>query len=78
METIFKIQPQTPSGEPCLQVIDYINWAVQRAFEKKEERFFKFIEEKIVFLVDIYDIDKYPKNFYSQKNKFDLKKISPL
>jgi hypothetical protein len=78
VESVFKIQPQTPSGEPCLQVIDYINWAVQRAFEKKEERFFKFIEEKIVFLVDIYDINRYPKNFYSQKNKFDLKKISPL
>lgn len=74
----FKIYPQTPSGEPCLQVIDYINWAVHRAFEKKEDRFLKFIEKKIVYLVDIYDTKNYPKNFYNKNNKFSLNKISPL
>jgi hypothetical protein len=50
VETILKIQPQTPSGEPCLQVIDYINWAVQRAFEKKEERFLNLLKKKSFFL----------------------------
>lgn len=60
------------------QVIDYVNWAVQRAFVKKETRFYKFIEGKIKYLVDIYDTQKYPKNFYSNKNRFDTNKISPL
>ena len=73
-----KIFPQSPSGEPCLQVIDYIAWAVQRAFIKKEARFYTFIESKIKYLVDVYDTDNYPKNFYSDKNKFDINKISPL
>lgn len=73
-----KIQAQTPSGEPCLQVIDYINWAVQRIFIKKEERFYNFVKDKIKFLVDIYDFDKYPNNYYSKRNNFDIKKISPL
>lgn len=73
-----KIYPQRPSGEPCLQVADYINWAVQRAFVKGDMRFYKFIEDKISYLVDIFDIDKYPKNFYNRKNKFDIAKISPL
>ena len=54
------------------------NWAVQRAFERGEDRYLKFVEEKISFLVDIYDFKKYPKNFYSRGNKFDLTKISPL
>lgn len=27
VESTVKINPQSPSGEPCLQVIDYINWA---------------------------------------------------
>jgi len=73
-----KINPHRPSGEPCLQVIDYINWAVHRAFEKGEMRFYKFVEEKVVYLVDIYDTANYPKNFYNQKNRFEINKISPL
>ena len=73
-----KIYPQRPSGEPCLQIADYINWAVQRAFVKGDMRFYKFIEDKVSYLVDIFDIDKYPKNFYNRRNKFDIIKISPL
>lgn len=72
------IQAQTPNGEPCLQIIDYVNWAIQRVYIKKEERFFSIIEDKIKYLVDIYDTDKYPDNFYSKANKFDINKISPL
>jgi len=73
-----KILPQSPVGEPCLQIADYMNWAIQRAFIKKEDRFLKVIEDKISYLVDIYDTKTYPKNFYSRKNKFDITKISPL
>lgn len=72
------VQPQSPIGEPCLQITDYMNWAVQRAFVKNEDRYLKFIDEKISFLVDIYDTDRYPKNFYNRRNKFELTKISPL
>lgn len=72
------IHPQRPSGEPCLQVIDYVNWAVQRAIIKKEARYYKFIETKIKYLVDLYDIAKYPKNYYNSRNRFDIEKISPL
>lgn len=74
----YRIFPQTPSAEPCLQITDYMNWAVQRAFIKGEDRFYKFIENKVSFLCDIFDLDKYPKNYYNQRNKFDLNKISPL
>lgn len=77
-ESQINIIPQSPSGEPCLQIVDYVNWAVQRAFVKGDMRFYKFIEDKISFLVDIYDYDKYPKNYYSKKNNFDITKISPL
>jgi len=72
------IEPQSPVGEPCLQIADYMNWAVQRVFTKNEERYLSFIEKKISFLVDIYDFNKYPRNFYNRKNKFGLTKISPL
>ncbi|PIQ78693.1 MAG: hypothetical protein CO042_03260 [Parcubacteria group bacterium CG_4_9_14_0_2_um_filter_41_8] len=79
VNTIVEVRPQSPIGEPCLQVVDYMNWAVQRAFTKKEDRFLNFVADKISYLVDLYDFDKYPKNFYNRKsNQFSIQKISPL
>ena len=73
-----KILPQTPSGEVCLQIIDYCNWAVQRAFLQNDMRYYRFLKEKFGLIVDLYDYKKGWKNFYSKKNPFDIKKISPL
>lgn len=78
VDSKIKVFPQSPAGEPCLQIIDYMNWAVQRAFIKKDDRYLKFVEQKIRFICDIYDFNKYPNNFYSRKNEFELNKISPL
>lgn len=76
--TTFAIQPQIPSGEPCLSVVDYVNWAVYRAFTRGEMRYYKVIEEKVSLLVDLYDVAKYPNNWYSRRNPFDISKITPL
>lgn len=73
-----KVYPQRPEGEPCLQVTDYMNWAVQRAFVKKEMRYFNFVREKISLIADIYDFDKYPNNYYNRAHPFDTNKTSPL
>lgn len=73
-----EIYIQVPSDEPCLQIADYLNWAVQRAFLRSDMRYYNFVKEKISFICDIYDFDKYPKNFYGKGNPFDIKKISPL
>lgn len=67
---------QTPSGEPCLQIIDYMNWAVQRAFIKGDDRYLKFVQKKISFIVDVFDFNKYPRNYYKGKD-FEINKISP-
>jgi hypothetical protein len=76
--TKIKILPQTTVGEPCLQVIDYLNWAVYRAFTRGEMRYFEMIRNKVSLLVDLYDQKNYPDNWYTHKNPFDVKKISPL
>jgi len=73
-----KVYPQRPEGEPCLQIIDYMNCAVQRAFVRGETRYLNFLKEKISLIVDIYDFNHYPKNYYNRSNPFDVKKISPL
>jgi len=78
VDTKVSVIPQTPVGEPCLQVIDYMNWAVYRAFVKREIRYFDYIAEKVSFLVDLYDRKSYPHNWYSHENPFDIKKVSPL
>ncbi len=78
IDTEIQVLPQRPVGEPCLQVVDYMLWTVQRAFNKGETRYLNFLKEKISLLVDIYDFDKYPDNYYNKRNAFDIKKISPL
>lgn len=78
IETTASISAQTPVGEPCLQVVDYLNWAVYRAFVKREMRYYNFIGDKVSLLVDLYDVEKYPHNWYTRRNPFGLEKISPL
>jgi hypothetical protein len=76
--TAIDVIPQQPVGEPCLQVIDYMNWAVYRAFSRGEDRYYKFVEDKVSLLVDVYDYKNYPKAYYSKNNPFEVTKISPL
>ncbi len=78
INTQVTIYPQRPEGEPCLQVVDYILWAVQRLFNRKEDRYFKYVKNKISFVLDLYDFEKYPRNFYNRRNILEGKKLSPL
>lgn len=76
--TTTTVQIQSPGGEPCLSVIDYMNWAVYRAFTRGDMRYYRTVEPKVSLLVDLYDTDRYPQNWYNRKNPFDTKKITPL
>ncbi len=78
VESNYDVQAQTPKGEPCLSIIDYMNWAVYRAFTRGEMRYYRYVENKVSLLVDLYDRDNYPNNWYSRKNPFDITKCSPL
>jgi hypothetical protein len=78
VESEYLVFSQTPPSEMCLQVIDYMNWAVYRAFVNREMRYYRFVESKVSFLLDLYDTKNYPRNFYSRENPFDIEKASPL
>lgn len=78
MKSEIEIISQTMMGEPCLQVIDYMNWAVYRAFVKREMRYYQFVQDKVSLLVDRYDHAKYPRNYYTRENPFNIEKASPL
>lgn len=76
------VDTSQPVQEPCLQAIDYVNWAVQRAYEKKEMRFFEFLRGHIQLLRDIFDFVKYEKHekcaYNRTDNPFHIEKTSPL
>jgi hypothetical protein len=76
--TTITLQAQTPRGEPCLSVIDYMNWAVYRAFTRGEMRYYNTVADKVSLLVDLYDQANYPHNWYNRRAPFDAKKITPL
>ena len=61
-----------------MQIIDYCNWAIQRAFIKSDMRYYNYLKEKFGLIVDLYDFKDGWKNFYNKKNPFDINKISPL
>ncbi|MCB9122577.1 MAG: DUF3800 domain-containing protein [Caldilineaceae bacterium] len=78
ISTNINVQAQIPSDEPCLSIVDYMNWAVYRAFTRREMRYYRVVESKVSLLLDIYDRNRYPRNWYSRKNPFDIDKITPL
>jgi hypothetical protein len=78
IRTKTEVQAQTPAGEPCLSIVDYMNWAVFRAFTRKEMHYFEAVRDKVSLLIDIYDTEKYPKNWYTKKNPFHISKITPM
>ena len=62
-----KVFPQTPSGEVCLQIVDYCNGAIQRAFVKNDMRYYKYLKDKFELIVDLYDYKDNLENFYIKK-----------
>jgi hypothetical protein len=81
VSTTITVETAQPSDEPLLQVVDYTNWALYRAFERGEMRYFDFIRDKVELVRDVFDREKYRGglNFYTRtKNPFSAEKISPL
>jgi hypothetical protein len=69
---------QKSSEEPLLQASDYVLWTIQRAYEKGEFRYYNYLKDKICLIHDVFDFEKYPKNYYSPKNPLEAKKIDPV
>jgi hypothetical protein len=51
-----------------------MNWAVYRAYTRKEMRYYDFVEDKVSFLWDLYDFGKKP---YCRKTGSTWKKPPP-
>ncbi|WP_298763144.1 DUF3800 domain-containing protein [uncultured Polaribacter sp.] len=79
-EIVFNVN--YPTKDPLLNLVDYFCWTIQRVFERGEIRYYNYIKDQVVLVVDLYDSNKYEgwKNYYdNRKNPLTSKnKISPL
>ncbi len=65
-----------PSQEPCLQIIDYYVWALQRLYERGEERYFQFAEPKFERIIDLDDKSQNDYGtYYDKRNPLAWAKI---
>ena len=48
------IKHQNSQNEPCLQVLDFISWAIFRKYEHKDGSFFEIIKDKIVIKKELF------------------------
>jgi hypothetical protein len=72
------IFPCYPSESAGLQVVDYYLWALQRLFERGEERFFLAIENDYRLIMDLDDTRKKEYGeWYSDSNPLRTEKIMP-
>jgi hypothetical protein len=51
--TAVAVETQSPKGEPCLSVIDYVGWAIQRAYTAGDMKYYKLIEDKIGMILEL-------------------------
>ncbi len=71
-----KIYSASAHEHAGLQAIDYYLWALQRFFERQETRFYEYLQNDFRLIMDLDDKrnNEYGE-WYSDRNKLDLKKI---
>lgn len=69
-----------PSEQPGLQAVDYFLWAIQRMYERGEDRFFRYLSAHCSLIMD-FDDKRSGKSYgtwYSDMNPLTLEKIKPV
>ena len=51
-----EIHPAYPHERPCLQIADYCLWALQRCYERHEDRFLRALWPKVSIIHDVDDL----------------------
>lgn len=73
------VRSSTPSESPCLQVVDYCLWALQRFVERDEERFFNYIADKFRLVLDCDDTrEQHFGRFYGASYPLCREKLMPV
>jgi hypothetical protein len=73
------IESAYPSAAAGLQIVDYYLWALQRLYERGEERFFRILAPDYRLIMDLDDTRNKPYGqWYSDSNPLALEKMKPL
>jgi len=68
-----EINAGQPADVVCLQVVDYYLWALQRLYERGEDRFLRLVWEQAGLIYDVDDTrEKNYGVFYTRKNPLTL------
>ena len=63
-----EVKPSIPKDEAGLQAVDYFLWALQRLYEREEDRYWKFILPSVSLVHDVDDTRKDSYGVYYSKN----------
>lgn len=75
-DTTLDLCPAFPKDAPGLQVTDYCLWALQRLFEKEEDRYLGLLREKISLIHDVDDkCQKHYGCYYTRQKPLTLADI---
>lgn len=73
-----EIMAAKPADAGGLQAVDYFLWAMQRLYERGEERYWDFVASKVSL---VHDVDDTRENgygvYYTKKNPLEKEKIKP-
>lgn len=76
---VIQIQQIPAYREPCLQAADYLLWALQRCYEKREERYLDFVWPLCHL---IHDVDDHRETktgaYYTRSNPLKLARLQEL
>lgn len=77
------VQALPASQHYCLQASDYVLWALQRLYERREDRYFDYIASMCSLIHDVDDIRENKKGkeygvYYSRQKPLSLDKLPPL
>jgi hypothetical protein len=69
----FSVHPKTPKESGGLQAVDYFLWALQRFYERKEDRYLEYVWPSIRLIHDLDDTREAPYGiYYTQKRPLKL------
>jgi hypothetical protein len=70
------ILPAQPNEFAGLQIVDYYLWAMQRLYERHEDRFFNLLSKQFRLIIDLDDKRNHPYGeYYSDANPLTVQKI---
>jgi len=74
--TIISSYPSTRAG---LQIIDYYLWALQRLYERGEDRYFEVLRANYRLIMDLDDTrNRRYGEWYSDSNPLEMRKLKPF